>query len=337
MSKELYKNTLKKLFETVTVISICEKIIIEKYNFDEMKTPMHMSFGDENCIAGVVESLRQESFFFGYYRSHSLYLAISKDPYSFFAELLGKKTGSNGGIAGSMHMSSLNNNLLNQSAIVASTLPLSLGAALANKSLKKKEFTTVFFGDGALEEGVSHETLNMASLYKLPILFVCLDNDLAVDLNKESRQGIKSIEKFVKSYNCEYLFADNPDAMQVYIISEKAKKIIRKKNRPIFLHLKYYRYLQHIGIKDDFENNNENFFEKKGYRSKRIHEDYLKKAPNKLIYNYLINNGFKKNELDQIIKNYSNSIKKSFNRARKDEFGNVHDLRRKIFYESNEK
>ena len=63
MSKELYKNTLEKLFETVTIISICEKIIIEKYNFDEMKTPMHMSFGDENCIAGVVESLRQESFF----------------------------------------------------------------------------------------------------------------------------------------------------------------------------------------------------------------------------------------------------------------------------------
>lgn len=332
MSKNKSNNTFKKLFEIVALISSCENIIISKYNENEMKTPMHMSFGDENCIAGVVESLRFNSFFFGYYRSHSLYLAISRDPYSFFAELLGRKNGSNGGIAGSMHMSSYKNSLLNLSAIVASTLPLSLGAALSSVTLKEKEFSTVFFGDGALEEGVFHETLNMACLFKLPIIFVCLDNDLAVDLKKDDRQGFKSIADLVNCYKCEYLHINNPDAIQSYDITEKAKFIIKEKNCPVFLHLKYYRYLQHIGIQGDFENHSDNLFEKKNYRSKEVYKKYLKKIPIDFLYNRLLDEGFKKNELNAIKTKYLNLTENSFNEAKKDDFHIADDLEKKVFF-----
>lgn len=330
--KNKSKKIFKKLFEVTSLISASEKIIIKFYNQDEMKTPMHMSFGDENCITGVVESLRFDSFFFGYYRSHSLFLATSRDPYSFFAELLGKKTGSNGGIAGSMHMSSINNGLLNLSAIVASTLPLSLGAALANKTLKKKKFTTIFFGDGAIEEGVFYETLNMASLFKLPILFVCLDNDLAVDLNKEDRQGFKSIKELIKSYKCEYLYSNNPDAIQAYKISEKAKDLIKEKNSPVFLHMKYYRYLQHIGIKNDFEINNINSFEKSNYRSKETHNKFLKKLPWENTFKKMLKIGFDKKELYKIKKRIEELVIKSYQKARNDEFNDVKDLKKKVFY-----
>ncbi len=329
MTKLKTKEVYTGIYKTVVLISTCEKIIINHYNENEMKTPMHMSFGDENCVAGVVECLRNETFFLGYYRSHSLYLAASRDPYSFFAELMGKKTGSNGGIAGSMHMSSIKHGLLNQSAIVSSTLPLSLGAALANKTLKEKKFTTVFFGDGAIEEGVFHETLNMASLFKLPILFVCLDNDLAVDLNKNLRHGFKSIKKLVQAYNCDYLHINNPNGIEAYKITEKAKKIILQKNRPVFLHMEYYRYLQHIGITNDFEVTN-NTFEKQNYRSKKTHKRFLKNLPVNMIFNEMLNQKFEKLILEEIKEEILNFSKKAFQKARDDEFNDINDIHNKV-------
>jgi len=326
--KDIYKN----LFEIVTLISSCEKTIIKFYDEDEMKTPMHMSFGDENCVAGIVESLRNDCFFLGYYRSHSLYLAVSRDPHSFFAEMLGKETGSNGGIAGSMHMSSIENGLLNSSAIVASTLPLSLGAGFSSKTIKKKNFTTIFFGDGAIEEGVFHETINMACLLKLPILFVCLDNDLAVDIKKKARQGFRSIKELVKSYRCEYLNINYPDAIDSYNIAEKAKNIIKEKNCPVFIHMKYYRYLQHIGIRSDFEKISVNKFEKKNYRSNKIHKKFLKQTPLQKTFNKMLINGLNERELKAIKKKILTLINKAFQKAKNDEFNNVYDLNNKVFY-----
>ena len=197
------------------MIHECEEIIIQKYHLDEMKTPMHMSRGDENCVVGVVEAFGGQSFFNGYYRTHSLFLASTNDPEAFFGEMLGKATGSNKGISGSMHLSCPEVGLLNTSAIVASTIPLSLGAGLAVRNgVTKNSYSVVFFGDGAIEEGVFHETMNMACLFELPILFVCLDNGLAVDIEPQSRCGYRSIRDLVASYRCKYLEAESPDVFR---------------------------------------------------------------------------------------------------------------------------
>ena len=135
------KETLLNLFRSVARIVLSEEIIIENYHKDNMKTPMHMSMGDENCVSGVVESFKGESFFFGYYRSHSLYLSLTNNTYKFFAELHGRATGSNAGVAGSMHMTSIDDNLMSNSAIVASTIPLSLGAALSCLKIKNNKYS----------------------------------------------------------------------------------------------------------------------------------------------------------------------------------------------------
>ena len=172
----------------------------------------------------------------------------------------------------------------------------------------------------------------MACLFKLPILFVCLDNDLAVDLKKNARQGFRSIKELVKSYRCEYLNINYPDAIDSYNITEKAKNIIKEKNCPVFIHMKYYRYLQHIGIRSDFEKINVNTFEKTNYRSNEIHKKFLKQPPLQKTLNKMVINGFDEKELKAIKNKISNLINKAFQKAKNDELNNVYDLNNKVFY-----
>ena len=310
---------VNKLIHKVSLINECENVIIEKYIDDDMKTPMHMSRGDENCVVGVTEALLGESYFFGYYRTHSLYLSVTNDPFSFFAEMLGKETGSNKGLSGSMHLSSPEVGLLSTSAIVASTIPLSLGAALAAKKSNKFNFSVVFFGDGAIEEGVFHETLNMACVFNLPIIFVCLDNGLAVDVEAKYRQGFKSIKQLVSSYNCKYLTFTKPDVFEAYNLALNAKKIIVKENIPVFLHMKHYRYLQHIGVSTDFEETKSQF-EKEDYRSKIEHEKQLKNLPLEQTIKAALELGYKKEKTTEIIMNTSEIALSSYNKALESSF-----------------
>lgn len=280
-------NPLKK----VALIHACESVIINHYEDDEMKTPMHMSRGDENCVVGVVEAFENESFFFGYYRSHSLYLALTSDPISFFAEMLGRETGSNCGLAGSMHLNAPEVGLLATSAIVSSTIPLSLGAGFAALKSNTKKYSVVFFGDGAIEEGVFHETLNMACLFQLPIVFVCLDNELAVDIVAKERQGFKSIESLVKGYNCEYYRLEQPDVFEAYEFALSIKSKMETHQKPVFLHMKCYRYLQHIGIESDF-GKSASSFEKANYRSKQQYLEQLERLPIEKSITAALNKGY---------------------------------------------
>jgi len=315
---EINKKTLINLFRSVATIVLSEEKIIKHYHEDNMKTPMHMSMGEENCVSGVVESFKGESFFFGYYRTHALYLALSNNTYKFFAELHGRATGSNAGVVGSMHMSSIDDNLLSTSAIVATTIPLSLGAALSCLKIKKNKYSVVFFGDGAMEEGVFYESMNIASLMKLPIVFVCLDNGLAVDLEASSRQGFKSIKTMVESYDCKYFHTLSADAIDIYQISEKAKAFIQENSKPVFIHLEYYRYLQHIGINSDFENslvNHPIYFEKRNYRSVDVYNKFLKRKPLDVIKKSAKKFGLLNDEIEQEIKNIKLKIEVDFSRA----------------------
>lgn len=327
---KIEEKTLLDLYRSVAVIVLSEEKIKKHYQEDNMKTPMHMSDGDENCVSGVVECFRNDSYFFGYYRTHSLYLSVSRNIYEFFAELHGKKTGSNSGVAGSMHMTSLEHNLLSTSAIVSSTIPLSLGAALSSRMKKEKEFSVIFFGDGAMEEGVFHESMNIASLMNLPVVFVCLDNGLAVDVVANARRGFRSIKQLVESYECEYFYSPNASATEIFEIALQAKESIKKKTKPVFLHLEYYRYLQHIGISNDFETS-DSAFEKQDYRSIEEFNEYKVKRPLKLMHESALNYGISEQKLDEIIDEIRVKIDLDFAQAVEDDLPKPSDLYKGVF------
>src|SRR3989338_2832947 len=168
------------LYKKMYLIWKAEELIIKHYPEDEMKTPMHMSMGEEAIAAAVCHALGPEGQVFGYYRSHAIFLAKTRDPDMFFGELYGKVTGIARGRAGSMHLAAPDKGFMHASAVVASSIPLAVGAAFANKHKGNGRLCCAVFGDGALEEGVFWESLNAACVMKLPVLFVCADNGLAV-------------------------------------------------------------------------------------------------------------------------------------------------------------
>lgn len=259
-----------ELYRKLHLIRQAEQKIRDHYPEDEMKTPVHLSIGKEAIEVGVCHALKPNDQIFGTYRSHGIYLAKTGETDAFFAELYGKQTGLVKGKAGSMHLCAPEHGIMVTSAIVASTIPVAVGAAYANKVKDNGVIVVVFFGDGATEEGVFWESVNVASLMRLPVLFVCEDNDLAAFTPPQYRRGYDCIKKLVSQYNCTVLGLESTDVEVIYKSACDAAESVRAGAGPCFLHLKYYRYLEHVGVNEDFD---------AGYRTKEEFRGWYERDP----------------------------------------------------------
>ncbi len=304
--KNMNKIVVLELYRKAYLIRSAEELIIKHYDNNEMKTPMHMSMGEEAIVAGVCTALGRNAQTFGTYRSHGLYLAVTGETDKFFAEMYGKATGVLKGKGGSMHILSPNDGLLGISAVVSSTIPVAVGSAFANVCLGKKFITATFFGDGAVDEGVFWESLNIACSKKLPVLFVCEDNGYAVHTPTAQRQGYKSLANIIRQYSCSVFETDTTDAEEVYKLALKAINSIQKKHQPAFLHLKYYRYLEHVGIHEDFN---------AGYRSKKEFAKWQKKDPVRLLRKKLQRLMIKEEDILSLESQIDEQVEKSFRLA----------------------
>ena len=171
------KEVLTADLELMTKIRITEnKLALERKN-KKIGGPVHLGVGQEGIAVGISSQLNKKDMVFGAHRSHSHLLALESSVYKLFAEVLGKNTGHSKGMGGSMHLIDKSNGFFGSVPIVAGTVPLATGAALSAKMKKNSQIAVSYFGDGAIEEGIVHESLNLASLLKLPIIFV-LENNL---------------------------------------------------------------------------------------------------------------------------------------------------------------
>jgi len=310
----LKTNKLKlnlELYKKVYLIRKSEDTIIKYYMEDEMKTPVHLSVGEEAIAAGVCQAIDKDDQIYGTYRNHGIYLARTGETDNFFAELYGRKTGMCKGKAGSMHMFCPECNFLGASAIVATNIPLGLGGAFAKKYKKEKGLSFTFFGDGALEEGVFWESLNFACLHKLPIIFVCENNGLAIHSHIKDRQSFKSITDIASSFGCNVFTEKSTDPEIIYNLTLKAITKQKENGRPCFMHLKYYRYLEHVGINQDF---------KFGYRSEDEYKRWLKVDPVKLQREKLLIMGCSENRIKKLETNIDKQVDKSVELAEKAPF-----------------
>lgn len=247
------KPEVLSLYRKLLLVRGAEERIREEYLKDEIKTPVHLSIGQEAIPIGVCHCLPKGAKAFGTYRSHALYLAITDDTDGFFAELYGKVTGVGKGKAGSMHLSAPAKGLVATSAVVGTTIPLAVGAALANTYRQSDDLLVSFFGDGAVEEGVFWESLNFACLRRLRILFVCEDNGLAIHTPSKQRQGFRSIPKAVQGFECHVLSSDGSDLTRVITSTRRMLQLMDDELKPGFLHFTYFRFLEHVGIAEDFD------------------------------------------------------------------------------------
>jgi TPP-dependent pyruvate/acetoin dehydrogenase alpha subunit len=248
-----------------------EEKLIELYPSDLIQSPVHLSIGQEAVAVGICQHLKAADWVFINYRGHAFYLAKGGPLPEFFAELMGRRTGLSKGKAGSMHLAAPAQGVVGASAVVASTISHAVGSALASKV--KKENGRVFvanFGDGAMEQGVFHESLNFSSLHKLPVLFLCEDNGLAVHTDTAIRQSF-NVEALVRAFGVPFLHVD--EGYDPEIVAKNASDAInyvRTNQSPFFLRVKTCRYREHVGPGEDFGG---------GYRSEEDLAEWKAKDP----------------------------------------------------------
>jgi len=280
-----------QFYKKLYLIRRCEEKIIAHYSEDQMKTPMHISMGAEAIAVGICQALEPGDQVFGTYRSHALFLAKTEDTDDFFAEMYGKQTAFLKGKGGSMHLCSPDYGFMGTSAIVASMIPVAVGCAFANKRANNSRIAVVFFGDGAVEEGVFWESLNLACLMKLPVLFVCEDNGLAVHTPKSQRRGYNCVTDVVSNFNCLVYQEKTTDAEVIYQLTRRAIEQIKTRPMPCFLQLQYFRYLEHVGVNQDFD---------AGYRSRDEFKQWLKVDPIELQRRKLKDLGWEEGQIAEL-------------------------------------
>ncbi len=315
-----------RLYRKLYLIRSAERGIIAYYSEDDMKTPMHMSMGQEASSVGVCEALGDKGQIFSTYRSHAAFLARTGDIDLFFLEMYGRGGTLTSGKAGSMHLASPSAGHICSSAIVGSTIPVAAGAAFANKYTKSGGLACAFFGDGALEEGVFWETMNVSSVMRLPVLLVCEDNGLAVHTFPKTRQGFRSIAGVARQFECNVFEEEATDVEKVYRVTREAVEATRANEKPSFLRLKCYRYLEHVGVNEDFN---------AGYGQRLEFEEWLKKDALTLQRQRLLAAGLSEEALGQEERVIDEKIERSIQKAKKASFPERDALYRGVFYEEN--
>lgn len=215
--------------------------------------PVHLSAGQEAVAAGVATELRKTDRVFGAHRSHSHVLAMGTDLYRLFAEVLGKETGLSRGMGGSMHLWDKPNGFYGAVPIVSGTVSLAVGAALAAKMQGTGDIGLSFLGDGAVEEGVVHESLNLARMLNAPVLFVVENNLFASHMHISLRQPKASTARFAIANDIPYEIVDGNDVVSVHQATARLIANARNGGGPAFLEAVTYRWYGHVDWREDID------------------------------------------------------------------------------------
>jgi len=246
--------TMERLYRSLRRIRRVEEEIARVYPSDKIKSPVHLSIGQEAVSVGVCATLRPDDIVFGTYRSHALYLAKGGDLRRMIAELYGKLHGCGKGKAGSMHLVDVRAGVMGTSAVVGTTIPHAVGYAYALRQRREDRVVVAFFGDGASEEGVFWESLNFAALKRLPMIFVCENNLYAIHTPLSMRQPPGSIADRVRPFGLAAERIEDNDVSAIHERTREALSLLRDgRSGPIFLECMTYRWREHVGPNEDFD------------------------------------------------------------------------------------
>ncbi len=298
------KDTQLELHRMMMLIRLFEEALEEMFSRGLLHGTMHLSIGQEATAAGACLALDKKDLITSTHRGHGHCLGKGADPYKMFAELLGREDGYCRGRGGSMHIADLSNGNLGANGIVAGSLTISVGAALSFQLQKKENIVLCFFGDGAVNEGSFHEALNLASLWNLPVLFLCENNQYGMSMASEKAVAGESIASRGNSYGIESIQIDGNDVEAVYESVSTFKDEILSNNRPKFIEAVTYRYRGHS--KSD----------RNLYRtSEEINFWKDEKDPIKRYIGKLLEQGITEVDLKQIDEEVKNTIRTSVKKA----------------------
>ncbi len=287
---ELDREALLKLYTTMATIRNFEERGIPETGQRGMSASIHSSAGQEAVAVGVCANLTDEDYIGSTHRGHGHCIAKGVDPKLMMAELFGRSTGPNKGKGGSMHISDMSKGMLGTNGVVGASIPLALGAALTSKIKKLDRVAVAFFGDGGSSQGVLHESMNLASIWKLPVIFLCENNGYAMSTPSEYAVSITHIADRAQGYDMPGVHVDGMDVFAVYDATAQAVARARAGEGPTLIECQTYRFYGHTVFDNPLT-----------YRSKEEEDHWRARDPLKLFREAVLPQGdITAEELDQI-------------------------------------
>jgi acetoin:2,6-dichlorophenolindophenol oxidoreductase subunit alpha len=271
------KDKLVQMYEKMVRIRLFEEQGVQLFSKRVIPGNIHPSIGQEAIPVGVCSALRENDYITSTHRGHGDIISKGARVDRMMAELMGKKTGYCKGKGGSMHIADMDLGILGANGIVGGGLPIANGAALAFKMMGTDQVCVSFFGDGASNTGSFHEALNLGSVWKLPVIYVCQNNEYAFSTPQRTHQNICDISVRGTGYGIPGVCVDGNDVLAVYEAAEAAVTRARKGEGPSLLECKTYRWTGHF-VGDTWTS----------YRSKEEVEEWKKRDPVKLFREKLL-------------------------------------------------
>ena len=293
----------------------------ENYSKGFIRGFLHLYIGEEAIAAGSIAPLREDDFIVTHYRDHGHAIARGLETGPLMAELFGKKTGVSGGKGGSMHLFDASKNFMGGHAIVGAQIPLAAGFALASQYQNKDNITVVYFGDGATNQGTFHETMNLASVWKLPILFFLENNFYGMGTSVERiRTNGKSFGNLAESYSIPSTVVDGMDVLAVKEVTEETIKKIRSGSGPAFIEATTFRFQGH-SMADPAK-----------YRAEKELDEWKKKDPLINFYNHLIREGIAtQTDIEKISKSAEKELDEAVKFATESPEPDLDDIKNDIY------
>jgi pyruvate dehydrogenase E1 component alpha subunit len=233
------------IYKVMNEIRFFEEKAYEFFAANKLRGSVHLYTGEEAVASAIISQLSDEDYITSTHRGHGHGIAKSGDLKAAMSELMGKETGFCHGRGGSMHIADLKKGNLGANAIVGGGIPIAVGGALAQNYLGKDNVTVAFFGDGASNQGTFHESINLASVWKLPVIFVCENNGFGISVPVKQSTSVKDVSMRAAGYNIPGVSVDGNDVFAVYEAAEKAIKRAREGKGPTLIECKTYRWRGH--------------------------------------------------------------------------------------------
>ncbi|NNL03370.1 MAG: pyruvate dehydrogenase (acetyl-transferring) E1 component subunit alpha [Eudoraea sp.] len=309
-----------KLLHQMILIRRFEEKSAELYTKEKIRGFLHLYIGEEAVAVGAMHSLTEDDNILSTYREHGHALARGLDPGSIMAEMYGKQEGCSMGRGGSMHLFDASKRFYGGNAIVGGHLPMAVGMALASKKQDLNNITCCFFSEGAIAEGEFHESMNLAALWGVPVLFLCENNLYGMGTALRFSHSVQDLEKKGAAYGVVSAKTNGMDLLEVKKAVEKATAYIKSTGKPYFLVCNTYRFRAH------------SMFDAQLYREKTEVDEWKKRDPiltfsNQLLQNELIS----RDDIDTIEEKVSAEVQKAVDFAEAGTFEPVEDLKKYVY------
>jgi pyruvate dehydrogenase E1 component alpha subunit len=297
---DLPKEKLVEMLTKMSEIRFFEEKVFELYAQNLVPGTVHLYAGEEAVAVGVCSNLRMEDYITSTHRGHGHCIAKGADLKRTMAEVLGKETGYCKGKGGSMHIADFSIGMLGATAVVGAGLPIAVGAGLSARLRKTDQVVACFFGEGASNQGTFHESINMASVWRLPVVFVCENNLYAMGTRQSRVMTIENIADRAVAYGIQGVCVDGNDVLAVFEAARRAVEGARKGEGPTLIECKTYRHRGHSRVDPG------------RYRPKEEVEEWLAKDPIRRFKDWLLQtNTLREAEIQQVATEASAKIEEA--------------------------